>query len=179
MKLWDVEIKKLKNEWLLKGKKQTKANQLASLICAIVISVGSPFLAVASVSWDEAILLFPCIVCIAFAIGMWINLGNCKKILKECDEEIEKRLESGRLDEKEVEEAFRPKTKEEKRSIAIKIGCFAVIFIIVLFIGISCSISKENRRHEYDDVFKKDPNNWSDDEKEYVNDLFDYMKENN
>ena len=38
---------------------------------------------------------------------------------------------------------------------------------------------KRDRGYEYDDVFKKDPNNRSDDEKDYVNDLFDYMKENN
>lgn len=183
MKLWNVEISKLKNEWLLKGKKQTSLSKKLLLAATILFSVLTFVLfcvfVTTSENSDKEFLAFFLLVVGAAAIGYWVAFLHTKRILQECEEVIENRLESGYLKAKEVEKALRPKTKEEKRSIAIKIGCFAVIFVIVLYISIACSISKRDRGYEYDDVFKKDPNNWSDDEKDYVNDLFDYMKENN
>ena len=49
-----------------------------------------------------------------------------------------------------------------------------LVLIAWLFSFGSSSVSK----NKYDDVFEKDPNTWSEDEKEYVNDFFEWMGEN-
>ncbi len=54
----------------------------------------------------------------------------------------------------------------------------SVVLVIIAFAILMSSITGGGNS-EFDDVFNKDPNNWSDDEKDYVNDLFDWMKENN
>ncbi len=55
-----------------------------------------------------------------------------------------------------------------------------LIAIVFFFIGLFCFGLKfewSSGKDKYDDVFDKDPNSWSSDEKEYVNDFFKWQHE--
>ena len=60
-----------------------------------------------------------------------------------------------------------------------RVGLFIVAAALIFgsFAYISgLPITRDNDDDDrYDDVFKKDPNTWTEDEKEYVNDLFEYI----
>ncbi|MDO4280901.1 MAG: hypothetical protein Q4C56_04665 [Peptococcaceae bacterium] len=57
-------------------------------------------------------------------------------------------------------------------------GCGCIIFVLILFMiigGLSeCTGSSHNK---YDGVFEKDPNTWTDDEKRYVDDFFEWQED--
>lgn len=65
------------------------------------------------------------------------------------------------------------------------VGIISAIIIAIVLIALVVSSFNEglsrpsnNDRPTYDDVFDKDPNNWTDEEKEYVDDFFGWMEKN-
>lgn len=67
---------------------------------------------------------------------------------------------------------------QEANSFAGKLLIVALIAALCIAIVISLNTSSSNEsKNKYDDVFKKDPNTWTEDEKEYVNDLFEWTDE--
>lgn len=66
-------------------------------------------------------------------------------------------------------------SKVKKKSIISKYITIACVVLMV--IGL-CFSSCENS-NEFEDVFRKDPNTWTEREKEHVNDFFDYLEEKN
>ena len=60
---------------------------------------------------------------------------------------------------------------------------FWIIFISIKIISLKIILSLGNvfdlRNKKYDDVFEKDPNTWTEDEKEYVDEFFEWQKEQN
>lgn len=60
---------------------------------------------------------------------------------------------------------------------AIIIG-IALIALVVTSFNEGLSKTSNNDRPTYDDVFGKDPNDWTDEDKEYVDDLFEWIDEN-
>ncbi len=57
--------------------------------------------------------------------------------------------------------------------------CIAVLcFIIIAFLFVQCT-SGGSRKNEYDNVFNKDPNTWTESEKNYVNNFFDWQNKQN
>ena len=72
--------------------------------------------------------------------------------------------------------------KRQKKNLTILCTALAVLLVIVFLLIkmiAGTSFYKKDKDREFDDVFNKDPNNWSEEEKEYVNDLFDWIDENN
>ena len=59
-----------------------------------------------------------------------------------------------------------------KRNISLLLIIFT-IFILTLALG-ACGDDDK-----YDDVFNKDPNTWTEDEKDYVDGFFEWQKEQN
>ena len=62
-----------------------------------------------------------------------------------------------------------------------KNSSFPLTFFVCLFIMLafaSCSNSS-NDDNEFEDVFNKNPNTWTDKEKDHVNSLFEWMDKNN
>lgn len=186
MKLYDVEIPRLKNEYLLKGKKQCLWKRFFLWFGVMFFGVITTTLLVAIISAYDSLILddtgpltfFLLIFFLGFTVLEVVSVFRNKKAILECDAEIEKRLASGELSQQYVDSMFRSKTKEEKKESRITWIFFGTIIAVILFIVVGCTISS-NQDDPFDDVFNKNPNNWSDSEKEYVNDLFDWMKENN
>ncbi len=56
------------------------------------------------------------------------------------------------------------------------ISLLLVIFTIFI---LTFALSACGEDDKYDDVFKKDPNTWTDDEKDYVDGFFEWQKEQN
>lgn len=68
------------------------------------------------------------------------------------------------------------------KKIKIKTIRIIVEIILCLLLGIF-AVTREYGHYQppkskYEDVFKKNPNDWTDDEKEYVNDFFERMEDN-
>ena len=127
---------------------------------------------------DEEFLFLPLMFGV-IAVLFWVLARVMKKGILECDEVIEERLALGEITQQYIDKMLRPKTKEEKKEFIKKWGVYAVIIFVILFIVIGWSVSDDQSKNKYDDVFKKDPNTWSKDEKEYVDDLFNYIDSNN
>ena len=66
--------------------------------------------------------------------------------------------------------------KEFDNSIILKVGAAITIVLIILFVIVSCS-SKSSYEKIGDTVWDKDPNSWSEEEKDYVNDFYNWYDE--
>ena len=179
MSKYSEELKTFTNEKLMSAYSDNKRSKKFFKILFWIMLSCAVFYSAVSIAIQEGII----IVLAVLSIGLSFLMKWCSSVqdsgIMECENEIEKRLASGELSQSYVDEVFRPKTKEEKKESRITWGCLGVIIIVIIFIFVACSMSSENKKHQYDDVFNKNPNNWSDDEKDYVNDLFDWMKKNN
>lgn len=51
----------------------------------------------------------------------------------------------------------------------------AIILLILIVVAVTTSEPKKNKHNGYDDVFEKDPNTWTENEKEYVDDFFNRL----
>ena len=52
-------------------------------------------------------------------------------------------------------------------------------FAMIMGIGSASCSNNSSSNNQYSEVFGKDPNDWNNDDKEYVNDLFDWIDEQN
>ncbi|MBO4950234.1 MAG: hypothetical protein J6E38_04355 [Clostridia bacterium] len=69
---------------------------------------------------------------------------------------------------------------EYGNKVFIKFGLipFFVALVLGVIVLISTSESADSNSGRYDDVFKKNPNEWTEDEEEYVNDFFEWQAKN-
>lgn len=96
-----------------------------------------------------------------------------KQAAKQEEEAIQKEYERKRAER-------RDELDKVTNNLLMGCGCFSVIAIIILIFGAffaSCVVDSND--YDHSDVFEKDPNTWTEDEKDYVNDFFDFVDENN
>ena len=86
----------------------------------------------------------------------------------------------------EIDEAERERIKSVLQPpIYTKHGAlkFWIVFISIIIISLIILFSIGDvlklKNKKYDDVFEKDPNTWTEDEKEYVDEFFEWQKEQN
>lgn len=117
-----------------------------------------------------------------------MNKATKKRIKKICKNILKNKYKYSRTSSYEIE--IDEKEKERIKSInqppvyakhgALK---FWIIFISIIIISLIIIFSLGNvfdlRNKKYDDVFEKDPNTWTEDEKEYVDEFFEWQKEQN
>ena len=70
------------------------------------------------------------------------------------------------------------KSKEEAVKVTfdkVKILCGVFVLMLVLYAVAMIASDTTSYYDKYDDVFQKDPNTWTEDEKQYVNDFFEWL----
>ncbi|HCI59462.1 MAG TPA: hypothetical protein DE313_01445 [Ruminococcus sp.] len=113
--------------------------------------------------YDLIIFLVVCAVCLCIGIYFVYRGTKLKKLSRD---EFEAKMKA----EKESSEAREEKIKKYLYPI---IAIFmAVLFLVFCIFG--CNSSSNSYKNKYKDVFNKDPNTWSEDEKDYVNDFFEW-----
>ena len=75
--------------------------------------------------------------------------------------------------------ALKDSISSKSPSIKKDILSYISLIIVLIFILCLCVNCSGNSDNPYKDVFNKDPNTWTDDEKEYVNDFSKWMDEQN
>ncbi|MBE6587652.1 MAG: hypothetical protein E7647_04465 [Ruminococcaceae bacterium] len=70
--------------------------------------------------------------------------------------------------------------REKKEAIKVtfnkvKIICGVFVLMLVLYAVAMIASDTTSYYDKYDDVFQKDPNTWTEDEKQYVNDFFEWL----
>ena len=63
------------------------------------------------------------------------------------------------------------------KKVCVVIAFIAMIGLTVLLFVQCTNCANSPPKSKYEDVFKKDPNKWTQDEKDYVNDFFDWQKD--
>lgn len=67
-----------------------------------------------------------------------------------------------------------------KKKILVYISFIIMAFSVLRYVPMVISeIVNSSSSRDFDDVFDKDPNDWTDEEKDYVDDLFDWMDKQN
>lgn len=66
----------------------------------------------------------------------------------------------------------------ENEASAKKLSRNIIIIVVILLIVAWAMAGGTGGSNTYDDVFDKDPNEWTEDEEQYVNDLFEWIDEN-
>ena len=109
------------------------------------------------------------------------HVDNTKQIVDEINQPktIDFIQEAKDLPQKYVTR-FQNVTNNDKKESLI-LGATGVLTIVIIlgliawFLSFGLSSTSKNK---YDDVFKKDPNTWTEDEEAYVNDFFEWMGKN-
>jgi len=70
-------------------------------------------------------------------------------------------------------------TKKDNDRVNKRVTVISVLVLVVFILSIFTFIFGDmpSKKNQYDDVFDKDPNKWTEDEKRYVDDLFDWIGE--
>lgn len=104
---------------------------------------------------------------ILFPVGL-IRYFNDKKT-------INKKIQENKWDAEESE-SFIAERKKDTKAAAKTIG---IILVAILVVYIIVNIVTSSPSNPYEDIWDKDPNTWSDEEKEYVDDFFDWLDKQN
>ena len=175
MKIRGMEIKDYKTSFLLRVLKQNQFSMKLYPWCiafAFAIGFGGLLYGLTEGDGEPIFLFVPLVMIVSGLLCIW-SYKHTKKI----DQEIEEVLESRNLSDDElarIEEYNQKQAKELKKSIVF--GVITVAIIAIFMLGIqNCNCAGDSK---YEDVFNKDPNTWTEDEEDYVNNLFDYIVEN-
>lgn len=181
MKLYNVEIQNLKNEFLIKGRKSCEsAIKFVKIFSYCMVGIFLLFLIYALFSEytlkDIGIMVAVSLVFfVPWGILANVFIKQNIKGIQECDEEIKKRLQRKKISQKYVSDILN-KDKEEKKEKGFFIIAIAII-IVVIVIGVkACDLITSGSGN---DAFDKNPNEWNENDKEYVNNLFDWIDKNN
>ena len=177
MKINGIKIKECKTEFLYRTLKSNR-KALKLLPWCVLFFFACGILALCMVKDEELMMMGMFLSGLMFIMGFWSlwALSHTKKV----NEEIINELDNRELTEEQIrilEEQYKNKSKDLVKSIFS--GILIVIVVALLLYGFqSCSDNDDYYSDKYDEVFHKDPNTWTKEDKDYVNNLFDFIDEN-
>lgn len=123
------------------------------------------------ISFDEINALSLFMSGLMFLLGIWsiCSISNAKKINAEIVAVLDERNVT-----KEQTNAIDKKDKKSATDFLFDVIFVVVVLLVLLFVFRSC----RNNDNKYEDVFNKDPNTWTEEEEDYVNNLYEFVVEN-
>lgn len=120
----------------------------------------------------KSIVLLPLILFVVYCIAIPIIVRRIKREIATIQAELDNR----NLCADEIDNINAETKKAIKR---FWLGVVGFGLGLVVFISVLIGILGDSNKRRFDDVFDKDPNSWTESEKDYVDGFFDWVDKNN